>query len=183
MLILTKGVYRSTPTKSMELLLNYPPLHLLLEEEASKAFVRVHDKIKLIWDGIGQGTKRGSLLILKNESKAITDSLPFLEDESKRLNYFKPYTFDPDPPDDTYMKGRCHIINYKHQWTAMWSLECQKQLISYNTMNFIATKTITLQLSTLRELIDEIKSRKIAKIGITIDKDLFWALNRILISY
>ena len=55
MLLLTKGVYRSMPTKSMEILLNYPPLHMLLKEEASKAFVRVHGKIKLKWDGIGHG--------------------------------------------------------------------------------------------------------------------------------
>ena len=96
MLLLTKRVYRSTPTKSMELLLNYPPLHLLLEEEASKAFVRVQGKIKLKWEGIGQGTKRGSLLVLQNESKVIIDSLPFLGDQSKRLNYFKPYTISSD---------------------------------------------------------------------------------------
>ena len=54
MLLLTQGVYKSTPTKSMEILLNYPPLHLLLEGEALKALARVHDKINLKWDGIGK---------------------------------------------------------------------------------------------------------------------------------
>ena len=71
MLLLTQGVYRSTPTKSMEILLNYPPLHMVLEAEASKALVRVKGKIKLKWDGIGYGNKRGSLLMLKNNQKLL----------------------------------------------------------------------------------------------------------------
>ena len=99
----------------MEILLNYPPLHMLLEAEASKAFVRVQGRNKLKWDGIGHGSKRGSLLMLKKESEAIMDSIPSLGDESKRLNYYKPYTIDPEPPDESYMQGRCHIIKYKHQ--------------------------------------------------------------------
>ena len=119
-----------------------------------------------------------SLLMLKKESEAIMDSIPFLGDESKRLNYYKPYVIDPEPPDESYMQGRCYIIKYKHQWTTVWSLECHKQLISYKTMNFIAHNNITLQLATLRGLLEEIITRKIAKIGITIDKDLHWALSR-----
>ena len=85
---------------------------------------------------------------------------------------------DPEPPDESYMQGRCHIIKYKHQWTTFWSIECHKQLISYKTMNFIAHNNITLQLATLRELLEEIKTRKIERIGITIDKDPHWALSR-----
>ena len=83
----------------MEILLNYPPLHLLLEAEASKALVRVQGNIKLKWDGIRQGNKRGSLLMLKKESEAIRDLVPFLGDESKQLNYYKPYAIDPENPD------------------------------------------------------------------------------------
>ena len=64
----------------------------------------------------------------------------------------------------------------------MWSLEYHKQLISYKTMNFIAHNNITPQLATLRELLEEINTRKIAKIGITIDKDLHWALSRCMNS-
>ena len=68
--------------------------------------------------------------MLQKELEAIMDSIPLLGDESKRLN-FKPYMIDPEPPDpETYMKGQCHIIKYKCQWTTMWSLECQKQLIA-----------------------------------------------------
>ena len=48
----------------------------------------------------------------------------------------------------------------------------------YKAVNFIAHNNIILQLTTLRELLEEIKERKIAKIGITIDKDLLWALSR-----
>ena len=42
----------------------------------------------------------------------------------------------------------------------MWSIECHKQLISYKTMNFIVHNNITLQLATLRELLEEIKPEK-----------------------
>ena len=107
----------------MEILLNYPPLHLLLKAEASKALVRVHGKIKLNWDGVGQGNKRGSLLMLQKESKAIMDIIPFMGDESKRLNYYKPYAVDPEHPGILHMKGRCHIIKYRNQWTTLWSIE------------------------------------------------------------
>ena len=52
------------------------------------------------------------------------------------------------------------------------------QLVCYKTVNFSAHNNITLQLATLRELLEEIKRRKIEKIGITIDKDLLWVLSR-----
>ena len=45
-------------------------------------------------------------------------------------------------------------------------------------MNYIAHNNIILQLTTLRELLGEIKKRKVEKIGITIDNDLLWALSR-----
>ena len=43
--------------------------------------------------------------MLKKESEPITDSIPFLGDESKRLNYYKPYTIEQEPPDESYMQG------------------------------------------------------------------------------
>ena len=155
-----------------------PHLDLLLEAEASKALVRVQDKIKLKWDDIGHGNKRGSLLMLKKESEAIRELVPFLGDESKRLNFYKPYAIDPENPGILHMKGRCHIIKYRNQWTTLWSIEYLGQLVCYKAMNFIAHNNIILQLTTHRELLEEIKKGKIAKIGITIDKDLHWALCR-----
>ena len=161
MLLLTQGVYKSTPTKSMEILLNYPPtLHLLLGNEASKALVRVHGKINLKWDGIGKDHKCGSLLMLQKESKAIMEVVPFLGDESKCLNFYKPYVIEPEHPGISHMKGRCHIIKYRNQWTTLWSIE---RLVCYKAINFIAHNNISLQLATLRELLDEIKRRKIEK--------------------
>ena len=162
----------------MEILLNYPPLHMLLENEASRALVRVHGKIKLKWDGICRDHKRGSLLKLQKESKAIMDVIPFLGDESKRLNYSKPYIVEPEHPGILHMQGRCHIIKYRNQWTTLWSIEYLERLVCYKAMNFIAHNNITLQLVTLRELLEEIKRRKLERIGITIDKDLLWALSR-----
>ena len=178
MLLLTQGVYKSTPTKSMEILLNYPPLHLVLGNEATKALVRVQGKINLKWDGIGNDHKRGSLLMLRKESKAIMDVVPFLGDESKRLNYYKPYVIEPEHPGISHMKGRCHIIKYRNQWTTLWSIEYIEQLVCYKAVNFIAHNNISLQLTTLRELLEEIERRKIEKIEITVDKDLIWVLSR-----
>ena len=83
---------------------------MLLEGEALRALVRVHGKINLKWDGIGREHKRGSLLKLQKESKAIMDVVPFLGDESKRLNYYKPYVIEPEHPGILHMKGRCHIM-------------------------------------------------------------------------
>ena len=76
------------------------------------------------------------------------------------------------------MKGRCHIIKYRNQWTTLWSIEYLGQLVCYKAINFIACNNITLQLTTLRELLQEIIKRKIDNIEITIDKDLLWALGR-----
>ena len=133
---------------------------MLLEAEASKALVRVHAKIKLKWDDIGHGNKQGSLLMLKKESEAITDSILFIGEESKRLNYYKPYTIDTVPPDVLHMKGRCHIIKYRNQWTTLWWIEYLEQLVCYKAINFIAHNNVTLQLATLRELLEEIKTKK-----------------------
>ena len=126
---------------------------MLLGNEATKALVRVHGKINLKWDGIGKDHKRGSLLTLQKESKAIMDVVPFLGDES-------------------------NIIKYRNQWTTLWSIEYIERLVCYKAINFIAHNNISLQLATLRELLDEINRRKIEKIEITIDKDLLWALSR-----
>ena len=130
----------------MEILLNYPPpLHLLLENEASRALVRVHGKINLKWDGIGRDHKRGSLLKLQKESKAIMEVVPFLGDESKRLNYYKPYIIEPEHPGILQMKGRCHIIKYRNQWTTLWSIEYLGQLVCHKAINYIAHNNNTLQ--------------------------------------
>ena len=106
------------------------------------------------------------------------DVIPFLGDESKRLNYYKPYIVEPEHPGILHMQGRCHIIKYRNQWTTLWSIEYLGQLVCYKAMNYIAHNNIILQLTTLRELLGEIKKRKIEKIGITIDNDLLWALSR-----
>ena len=137
----------------MEILLNYPPLHLLLEGEAQKALVRVHGKINLKWDGIGKDHKRGSLLMLQKESKAIKDIMPFMGDESKRLNYFKPYVFEPEHPEIPHMKGRCHIIKYRNQWTTLWSIEYLETTCLLQSNKFYCTcNNITLQLTTLERV-------------------------------
>ena len=150
----------------MEILLNYPPLHLMPEGEALKALVRVHGKINLKWDGIGRDHKNGSLLKLQKESKAIMDIIPFLGDESKRLNYYKPYVIEPEHPGILHMKGRCHIIKYRNQWTTLWSIEYLGQLVSYKAINFIAHNNISLQLATSQRTTGWNNStRKIEKIG------------------
>ena len=61
--------------------------------------------------------------MLKNESEANMETIPFLGDESKRLNYYKPYAIDPEYPGILHMKGRCHIIKFRNQWTTLWSIE------------------------------------------------------------
>ena len=71
-----------------------------------------------------------------------------------------------------------HFRVYQGGCESPWSIEYLEQLVCSKTMNFIAHNNITLQLVTLRELLEEIKRRKIEKIGITIDKDLHWALSR-----
>ena len=46
--------------------------------------------------------------MLQQESEAIRDSIPFLGDESKQLNYFKPYMInpEPEPPEITLTFGQ-----------------------------------------------------------------------------
>ena len=52
------------------------------------------------------------------------DLVPFLGDESRRLNYHKPYTIDPEYPGILHLKGRCHIINIKtNGLLTLWSIE------------------------------------------------------------
>ena len=48
---------RSTPTHSLEVILNLPPLDLKVEERALKTMLRIIPQIKPSWDGLGNNNQ------------------------------------------------------------------------------------------------------------------------------
>ena len=89
------NVYYSTPTRGMEVILNYPPLHLYLTNLARISYSRVFD-IFNNWDGIGHNSLKSSLKYLAEICKNQTDKLPLMDQTSKRSLRFKPYDLNKD---------------------------------------------------------------------------------------
>ncbi|MEO1808482.1 MAG: reverse transcriptase family protein, partial [Bacteroidota bacterium] len=87
MLLMAKGIYRSTPTQAMEILLDFPPLDLLIKNTALLGAIRIRD-LRIPWDGVGHGRQRGSLLQLTNELGTIWDQAYFLDVGKKSVDYF-----------------------------------------------------------------------------------------------
>ena len=52
---------KSTPTKGMEVIFHFPPLDLLSREEARAAALRIRDRNRPVWDGVGRGASHGHL--------------------------------------------------------------------------------------------------------------------------
>ena len=85
-----KGFTIALQLNAIEILLNYPWSKIVVRGRLThKALVWVHGKIELNPDGVGHGNKRGSLLMVQKGSKAMMGIIPFMGDESKRLNYPK----------------------------------------------------------------------------------------------
>ena len=85
--LLTLGpVRQSSPTIALEAMGYVPPLDLVLEGEAIKAWLRIRDiRPKDVWEGIGKGTNRGHRHDLKKLLK--TYNIPdFISDELPKLN-------------------------------------------------------------------------------------------------
>ena len=87
MLLLAKGIYRSTPTQAMEILLDFPPLDLLIKNTALIGSIRMRD-LRIPWDGVGRGKQRGSFLMLTTELGSIWDQSFFLDVGKKSNDYF-----------------------------------------------------------------------------------------------
>ena len=51
----------STPTLGLEIILDLPPLDLLVKEEARREAARISGRNPVRWDGIGRSNKRGHL--------------------------------------------------------------------------------------------------------------------------
>ena len=54
---------KSTPSRGLELALNMPPLAQKAKEEARMALHRVIGTYPTAWDGLGDGSRRGHLLL------------------------------------------------------------------------------------------------------------------------
>jgi len=50
-------VRKHTPIAAMELMVHLTPMHLFLQQEAAKAFLRLSDKMSNTWSGVGYRTK------------------------------------------------------------------------------------------------------------------------------
>ena len=82
---------RGTPTAALEIILNLPPVDLVIKERALNSMLRIAHHNRSRWDGCGKG--RGHIRYLKNTLLDLgVDKLVF--DNTKSLSFQKEYTVD-----------------------------------------------------------------------------------------
>ncbi|MCF6239054.1 MAG: hypothetical protein L3J79_09665 [Candidatus Marinimicrobia bacterium] len=57
----TAHILGSAPTRGLEVILNLPPVEILVESISIHTVCRIRDRNQFIWNGIGKGNKRGHL--------------------------------------------------------------------------------------------------------------------------
>ena len=72
-LLCTGSFAPSTPTKGLEIILNYMPLDLNIMEEAEKTAIRIKGRNKKKWDYIGKGEGRGHLFYYRRDWGELDD--------------------------------------------------------------------------------------------------------------
>ena len=92
--LLMMPLRKGTPTSGLEVILNIFPLDLKAEEAALKGYLRVNNKIRPQWDGIGNGKVRGHLWWWNHELQKI--GVDQVHDREKFLILEKLYFVDLD---------------------------------------------------------------------------------------
>ena len=129
-LIGLSSIRRSTPTAGLEVILNAPPLHLLIKERGLASFIRI--KRHFTWDGVGKAGKKGHVKMW-DDLCGIVDLFPKLVDPKvMHQNWVPPFLAKFDAKADTHCligqvtQNSRTCLNYS--W---WSRECCCLLASY----------------------------------------------------
>ena len=84
---------RGTPTAALEVILDLPPVDLVIKERALCSMLRISHHNRSLWDGCGKSLKLGHIRSLQNQLQEYgIDEKVF--DETKTLNIQKDYTVD-----------------------------------------------------------------------------------------
>jgi len=54
-------VWRSSPTRGLEIIYDLPPIDLVIRETALNTHLRIRKDMKITWDGLGRTTKKGHI--------------------------------------------------------------------------------------------------------------------------
>ena len=125
-LLLTRGVHRSTPTRAMEILMDYPPLHLLLKKEALQGATRMR-KTTTYWDGIGTGKKRSTILILAKDLGNDWDKAWNMETTHKLIQYGRISKHDSWNIESFDAKAVIYTSQKKGYWTGYYAIALGNQ--------------------------------------------------------
>ena len=86
---LVAGAYKSTPTRGMELILNYPPIHLLAQNRAIRSLMKNGDKLTKVWDGVSK--ERGTILWTRKLNERSFDLANISDDGVREFNFYAPW--------------------------------------------------------------------------------------------
>jgi hypothetical protein len=114
--MLTFGSFRrSTPTIALEVMSYVPPLDLVLEGEAVKAWLRIKDiRTADVWDGIGRDQLRSHRHDLKKLSQTYQLQLADQDAIAEVNKWERKYRFNDDIPDGTplWSTVTCHTAGF-----------------------------------------------------------------------
>ena len=159
MLLLTKGVYNSTPTRAMEILLDYPPLHLIIRKEALKGGTRMINT-HTYWDGIGTGKKRGTLWTVAKDLGSIWDQSMHMETSSRCINYNQKF-YSPEGNEVFDTTAVIFSRKRKNCWQGYWAITQDNKIVNDESIAYsLSHKEYQVQLFTLQNLIKEVNVRE-----------------------
>ena len=154
MLLLTKGVHRSTPTRTMEILMNYPPLDLVLRKEALMGATRMRQN-KTYWDGIGTGKKRSTIFLQAKELGKLWDMSLHKETTHRKINYNTSSHMDTWTVDRFEVSAVLYTTKTKISWNAFYVIKYRSRKLSYENENFsLDMKEYQVQMLMLQRLIE-----------------------------
>ncbi len=144
---------KSTPTAGLEIILNLPPIRLVVEKEGLRGFCRLKSSFKPSWDGLGNRFNSffkswEELARRENLQLRITDDIPAIE------FWDRPFSTDFPPHHKDLIKFYVKITKSKDHWVSESVAEAGSQFLPISH-NQIAKENSRSQvwLSTVKDLL------------------------------